>query len=69
MLTGCRLNAYIADIDSQANEMISRLIKDLSEKEGVSEALKANDQMEWVRRMNSVKQRATEMVNADLIYP
>lgn len=68
LLTECKLNTYLADIDNQANEMLSRLVKDLSEKEGVTEALKASDQMEWVQRMNSIRQRAEEIVNADLIY-
>ncbi len=69
LLTECRLNAYLSDIDRQANEMIFRLVKDISEKERVTESLKATEQMEWVRRMNCIRQRAVEMVSADLIYP
>ncbi len=68
LLTECRLNTYLAEIDRQADEMLSRLVKDLAEKEGVTESLKATDQMEWVRRMTCIRQRAMEMVNADLIY-
>lgn len=58
---------YIADIDKQAEEMFSLLVKQLAEKDGITETLKANDQMEWVRRMNSVRSQATEIVNCELI--
>lgn len=52
LLTSCKLNAHLADINRQAEEMFSRMVQELSEKEGVTEALKAENQMEWVRRMN-----------------
>ena len=68
LLTSCQLNSYLADIDEQAEEMFSRLVKQLSEKENVTEKLKAENQMEWVGRMNNIRNRATEIVNADLIY-
>ncbi len=68
LITSCKLNSYLADINEQAEDMFSRLIKDLAEKENVTEKLKAENQMLWVQRMNSIRNRATEAVNADLIY-
>ena len=62
------LNAYIANIDRQADEMFSQLVCDLAQKENVTERLKSTDQMEWVRRMNSIRRRAEEIVNRVLIY-
>ena len=53
-----KLNSYLADIDKQAEEMCSRLVKQMAEREGVSETLKAEDQMEWIQRINSIKNRA-----------
>ena len=68
LLTSCKLTAYLADIDEQAEEMFFRLVKQLAEKEGVTEQLKAENQMLWVKRMNNIRNRATEIVNAELIY-
>ena len=68
LLTSGKLNGYLADIDKQAEEMFSRLVKQMAEREGVTEKLKVDNQMEWVGRMNNIRSRATEMVNADLIY-
>lgn len=68
LLTTCKLNSYLADVDERAEDMFSRLVKDLSEKENVTERLKAENAMLWVQRMNSIRNRATEVVNADLIY-
>ena len=68
LLTGGKLNGYLADIDRQAEEMFSRLVKQMAEAEGVTEQLKADNQMEWVCRMNNIRSRAMEMVNNDLIY-
>jgi hypothetical protein len=68
LLTSCKLTAYLADIDEQAEEMFFRLVNQLSEKEGVTEQLKADDQMLWVQRMNNIRNRVTEIVNAELIY-
>ena len=68
LLTECKLNSYLADIDKQAEDMFSRLVKELAEKENATEKLKAENQMLWVQRMNSIRNRATEVVNADLIY-
>ena len=67
LLTSGKMNAYLADIDRQAEELFLRLVKQMADAEGITETLKANDQMEWVRRMNSVRSRATEIVNSDLI--
>lgn len=68
LLTSCKLNSYLADINEQAEEMFSRLVKQLAEKENVTGKFKAENQMEWVGRMNNIRNRATEIVNADLIY-
>lgn len=68
LLTSCKLNSYLADVDEQAEDMFSRLVKELAEKENVTEKLKAENSMLWVQRMNSIRNRATEVVNADLIY-
>ena len=68
LLTSCKLTAYLADIDEQAEEMFFRLVNQLAEKEGVTEKLKAENQMLWVQRMNNIRNRATEIVNAELIY-
>ena len=67
LLTSCKLTAYLADIDEQAEDMFFRLVKQLAEKEGVTEQLKAENQMLWVKRMNNIRNRATEIVNAELI--
>lgn len=68
LLTSCKLNSYLADVDEQAEDMFSRLVKDFAEKENVTEKLKAENQMLWVQRMNNIRNRATEVVNEDLIY-
>ena len=68
LLTSGKLNGYLADLDKQADEMFSLLVKQMAEREGVTEQLKADNQMEWVARMNNIRQRVTEIVNADLIY-
>lgn len=68
LLTSGKLNVYLADIDKQAENMISRLVKQMAESEGITEQLKAEKQMEWVARMNGIHSRATEIVNTDLIY-
>ena len=63
-----KMNDYLADIDRQAEEMFSQLVKQLAERDGITEALKASDQMEWVCRMNAVRAQATEIVNKKLIF-
>ena len=68
LLLNGRLNSYLADIDRQAEEMFSRLVKQLAEKESVTEALKAENQMLWVQKMNSIRNTAMEVVSNDLIY-
>ena len=68
LLTSGELNGYLADIDRQSEELFSRLVKQIAKKEGVTEQLKAIDQMEWVCRMNNIRNSAMEIVNHDLIY-
>ena len=68
LLTSGKLNSYLAEIDKQAEDMFFRLVKQMAEREGVTEKLKADNQMEWVARMNNIRSRATEIVNNDLIY-
>ena len=63
-----KLNGYLANIDQQAEEMFFRLVKQLAEKEGVTEALKAETQMLWVQKMNNIRNTAMEIVSNDLIY-
>ena len=63
-----KMNDYLADIDNQAEEMFSQLVKQLVERDGITEALKADNQMLWVQQMNAVRETATEIVNNDLIY-
>ena len=68
LLTSGKLNGYLADINEQAEEMFSRLVKQMAEREGVTEQLKSENQLEWVRRMNNIRSRAMEIVNTDLVY-
>lgn len=68
LLTSGKLNSYLADIDRRAEAMFSRLVKQLSEKEGVTEALKAENQMLWVQRMNNIRSVVMEIVSSELIY-
>ena len=68
LLTSGKLNSYLADIDRQAEELFLRLVKQMADAEGITETLKASDQMEWVRRMNNVRSRAFEIVEVDIIY-
>ena len=68
LLTSGELNAYLADIDRQAEELFLRLVKQMADAEGITETLKANDQMEWVGRMNSCRDRASETVYHQVIY-
>ena len=68
LLTSGKLNGYLADLDEQAEEMFDNLIMQYKKAEGITEKLKADNQMEWVGRMNNIQQRATEIINEDLIY-
>ena len=68
LLTSGKLNSYLADIEQQAQQLFLRLVNDLAEKENVTEELKSTDMMLWVRKMNNIRNRATEIVNLDLIF-
>ena len=68
LLIGCELNRYLADVNKQAEEMFDTLISQYKTSEGITEQLKADNQMEWVGRMNNIRQRTTEIVNHDIIY-
>ena len=68
LMTSGKLVAYLDDIEQQATAMFLRLVKELAEIENVTEDLKATDQMLWVHKMNNIRNRATEIVNAELIY-
>ena len=68
LLTAGTLDGHLADLNEQAEAMFSRLVKQLSEKESVTEALKAENQMLWVQRMNNIRSTAMEIVANDLIY-
>ena len=67
LLTSGKLNSYLADIDRQAEEMFSRLVKQMAECEGVTEQLKAENQLEWVGKMNNIRSRAVEIIDVELI--
>lgn len=68
LLTSGKLNSYLADIEQHAQDLFLRLVKELAEKENVTEKLKSTDMMLWVQKMNNIRNRATEIVNAELIY-
>lgn len=68
LLTSGKLNGYLVDIDRQAEEMFEQLVKQMAEREGVTEQLKAANSMEWVRKLNSIRYRAVEITNSELIY-
>ena len=68
LLTSGKLNGYLSDLDKQAEDMFSRLVKQMAECEGVTEQLKAENQMEWVGRMNNIRSRAKEVINNELIF-
>ena len=68
LLTSCKLNSYLADIDEQAAEMMFRLVEQMADKEGVTEQLKVEKPMLWVGRMNEIQARVREIVYADIIY-
>ena len=68
LLTSGKLNNYLADIDAQAKDMFLRLVEQIANREGVTEQLKAENQMEWICRMNNIRSRVAEIVNAELIY-
>ena len=68
LLTSGKLNSHIAEIDKQANDMFFRLVRELAEKENITEELKSNGQMLWVQKMNNIRNRVTEIVNKEIIY-
>ncbi len=68
LLTSGKLNSYLADIEQQAQDLFLRLVKELAKRENVNEKLKAENQMLWVQKMNNIRNRATEIVNAELVY-
>ena len=68
LLTSGKLDSYLADIEEQAQQLFLRLVKELAEKEGVTEQLKSADQMAWVQKMNNIRSRITELVDKELIY-
>lgn len=68
LLTSGKLNSHLAEIDEQATDMFFRLVKGFAKKEGVTEKLKAENQMEWVGRMNNIRNRAMEIVNTYVIF-
>ena len=68
LLTSGRLNAYLAEIDKQAQERFERLIEDMKQAQGITEQLKAENQLEWVQRLNNIRTCAREIVNEEIIY-
>lgn len=68
LLTSGRLNSYLADINEQAEDMFLRLVEQMAERESLTEQLKAENQMEWVRAMNHIRHRAMEIVNEEIIF-
>ena len=68
LLTRGKMNSYLADIEQQAQQLFLRLVKELVENEGVTEELKADDMLLWVKRINNIRSRATEIVNYEIIY-
>ena len=68
LLTSGKLDSYLADIEEQAQQLFLRLVKELAEKEGVTEQLKSTDQMLWVRRMNNIRSRAAEIINEEVVF-
>lgn len=68
LLTSGKLQSYLADVEKQAQELFERLMKQRAEREGITETLKADNQMEWVQRMNALRSAVTETVNAEVIF-
>ena len=68
LLTSGKLHSHLADVEEQAQDLFSRLVKEYAEKEGITEQLKSTDQMKWVGKMNAIRNAATEIINQELIY-
>ena len=68
LLTSGKLRSHLADVEKEAQSLFLRLVKEYAEDEGVTEQLKVENQMEWVRRMNNIRERVNEVVNAEMIF-
>lgn len=68
LLTSGKLHSHLADTEEQAQDLFSRLVKEHAQKEGITEQLKATDQMKWVQQMNNIRKRVTETVNSDVVF-
>ena len=68
LLTSGKLHSHLADVEEEAQELFFQLVKEYAKREGITEQLKAEDQMEWVRRMNIIRERVNEVVNAEMIF-
>ena len=68
LLTSGKLHSHLADIEDQAQELVSQLVKEHAEKEGITEQLKSTDQMKWVQKMNNIRERVTEIVYSDVVF-
>ena len=66
--TSGKLSSYLAEVDNRAKEVLDILVKQMAEKQGITEQLKAQDQMAWVRRMNNIRNAAEEIINAEVIF-
>ena len=68
LLTSGKLRSHLADVEEQAQDLFSRLVKEYAEKEGITEQLKSSDQIKWVQRMNNIRERVTETVYSDVVF-
>ena len=68
LLTSGKLHSHLADVEEQAQDLFSRLVKEYAEKEGITEQLKATNQMKWVQKMNNIRERVMEMVNSEILF-
>ncbi len=68
LLTSGKLHSHLADVEEQAQDLFSRLVKQYAEKEGITEQLKATDQMKWVQKMNNIRERVIEIINTEVMY-
>lgn len=68
LLTSGKLHSHLVDVKEQAQDLFSRLVKEYAEKEGITEQLKATDQMKWVQRMNNIRERVMETVYSDVVF-
>ena len=68
LLTSGKLQSHLADVEEQAQDLFSRLVKEYAEKEGITEQLKATNQMKWVQKMNNIRERVMEMVNSEILF-